>query len=51
MQVSIKAAAEYFDKGQDKFPEHMSIQKAADVRKAIEQIVSSKETPKLLGIR
>jgi hypothetical protein len=51
MQVSIKAAAESFDKGQDNFPDHMSIQKATDVRKTIEQIVSSKKTPKLLGIR
>ncbi len=43
----LKQAAEIFDKGEQGFPLHMSVQKAADVRKAIAEIEASSETPEL----
>lgn len=44
-------AAEKFDKGEPGFPQHMTVQKAADVRKAIAEIEASTETPELRKIR
>ena len=47
----LKQAAEMFDKDESGFPKHMSIQKAADVRKAISQIEAATDTPELRRIR
>ncbi len=47
----LRQAAEMFDKGQGNFPKHMSVQKAADVRKAIAQIEASTDKPELRRIR
>jgi len=47
----LKQAAEAFDIGDGNFPKHMSIQKAADVRKAIAEIESSVDKPELQRIR
>jgi Family of unknown function (DUF6288) len=47
----LKQAAEMFDKGQKGFPQHMTIQKAADVRKAIAEIEAATEVPELRSIR
>lgn len=47
----LKKAAEMFDKGEGNFPQHMTIQKAADVRKAIADIEASTHNPTLQSIR
>jgi hypothetical protein len=47
----LRKAAEIFDKGEGDFPKDMSVQKAADVRKAIADIESSTHNPKLRHIR
>jgi len=47
----LKQAAEMFDKGEGNFPQHMTIQKAADVRKAIEEIEAATEMPELRRLR
>ena len=47
----LKQAAEMFDKGEVGFPQHMTIQKAADVRKAITEIEAATEAPKLVRIK
>ncbi len=47
----LKQAAEIFDKCEGNFPKHMSIQKAADVRKAIADIEASTEKTEVRRIR
>jgi hypothetical protein len=47
----LKQAAESFDQPQVNFPQHMSIQKANDVRNAIAQIEASTDKPELRRIR
>ena len=47
----LKQAAEMFDKGEENFPKHMSVQKAADVRKAITEIEAATDKPELRRIR
>ena len=47
----LKQAAEMFDKGEKGFPQHMTLQKAADVRKAIAEIESATDNPELRSIR
>ena len=47
----LKQAAEMFDKDQTGFPKHMSVQKAADVRKAIADIEAATEKPELRRLR
>lgn len=47
----LKEAAELFDKGEGNFPKHMSVQKAADVRKAIAEIEAATDKPELRRIR
>jgi len=47
----LRQAAEKFDKGEGNFPKHMSVQKAADVRKAIAQIEVATDNPELRRIR
>jgi hypothetical protein len=46
----LKQAAEIFDKGEGDFPKHMSVQKAADVRKAIAEIEASTDKSELRQI-
>lgn len=46
----LRKAEEIFDKGEKNFPKHMSVGKAADVRKAIADIEAATETPKLIRI-
>jgi hypothetical protein len=47
----LRQAAEIFDKGEGSFPKHMSVQKAADVRKAIAQIEAATDKTELRRIR
>ena len=47
----LQQAAEMFDNGESGFPKHMTIQKAADVRKAIAQIEAATDKPELRRIR
>jgi hypothetical protein len=47
----LRKAAEIFDKCEADFPKDMSVQKAADTRKAIADIESSTHNPKLRHIR
>ena len=47
----LKQAAEMFDKGEKGFPQHMTVQKAADVRKAIAEIEAATDKPELRKIR
>ena len=47
----LKQAAEMFDKDDGDFPKHMSVQKAADVRKAIAQIEAATDKSELRRIR
>ncbi|MEI6177162.1 MAG: HEAT repeat domain-containing protein, partial [Verrucomicrobiota bacterium] len=47
----LKQAAEIFDKGEGDFPKDMSVQKAADVRKAIADIEASTDKPDVRRIR
>lgn len=46
-----KDGAEIFDKGEENFPKPMSVQKAADVRKAITEIEAATGKPELRRIR
>ncbi len=47
----LKQAAEIFDKGEENFPNNMSLDKAADVRKAISDIEAATTKPELRRIR
>lgn len=47
----LKQGAEMFDKGEKGFPKHMTLQKAADVRKAIAEIEAATDQPERRRIR
>lgn len=48
---ALREIAEIFDKGEKNFPKHLSVGKAADVRKAIAEIETAKDMPELKRIR